>query len=185
MNSTLRNLGLIFSIAYTSISLIGAPEKKKDFFQKLIPIINTSAEKWCTKVTQLNSEAQLAYLNFFAASTQELIDILIKCSEYIDSLPELSKIHKELTEDIISLFKLYADDIQRKIAQNRNLSEKDQERIWQKFESKMLELMDQVNTIYYKTLYARVIKRGVSPMYMFDQNGLIPKEKRIKALPSI
>ena len=43
--------------------------------------------------------------------------------------------------------------------------------------------MAYINAIYYQSLYNLVTQNNTSPVYMFDENGLLPEEKRTELLP--
>jgi len=84
----------------------------------------------------------------------------------------------------MDILKKYAENFQEKIALKKNITEKETEILWQKLEMKIQDLVMYINAIYYQTLYQLVVKRNTSSlMYMFDNNGIIPREKRIKSLP--
>ena len=64
------------------------------------------------------------------------------------------------------------------------MSDQEKETILQKLRIKIQELIAYINAIYYHALYGQVSKRNKSLMFMFDENGFIPKEKRTQALPA-
>jgi hypothetical protein len=154
-------------------------------FAKLTPKIYKQAQRWAEKVTTtLNDELQLTYLNLFALNSEDSIQAFIKCAEYIESQPNMLSLYEELGMNIMGTIKKYAESIQEKIALKKNITEKEKETLWQKLDTKIQELVAYINAIYYQVLYSHMSKRNSSPAaYMFDENGIIPQEKRTKFLP--
>jgi hypothetical protein len=85
---------------------------------------------------------------------------------------------------MIQQIRKYIEGVQAKIAQKKNLTKQDEAKLLQKLEAKIQELVAYINSIYYNILYGAVSKKTASaPLYMFDENGIIPQEKRTKQLP--
>jgi len=156
-----------------------------DPFEKLRPKISRQAQSWAAKVaTTVGEDLQVAYLNLFALNTEELLQSFIKCAEFIEAQSDKLSLYEELGTGIMDILKKYAENFQEKIALKKNITEKETEILWQKLEMKIQDLVMYINAIYYQTLYQLVVKRNTSSlMYMFDNNGIIPREKRIKSLP--
>jgi|GEM_PF-1816009 len=154
-------------------------------FIKLSPSIVKDAKAWSQSVTSTLSEhLQLTYLNFFALNSEESIPALIKCAEYIESQKEMAPSSKQLGLNIMQKIKKYAERIEEKIAKTPQLTEQEEESLWKKLELKMQELVAYINAIYYETLYNHIYTETASaPLCMFDENGVIPQEKRTKLLP--
>ncbi len=154
-------------------------------FAKLTPIVSKKATVWAVKVTNtLDDELQLTFLNLFALNSENSINAFIKCAEYIESQPDMLTLYQLLGSDIMEIIKKYAEEIQEKITLKKNISDDEKEVLWQKLETKIQELVGYINTIYYQTLYSHMAKRsGSSAMFMFNENGLIQKDKRDKTLP--
>lgn len=152
-------------------------------FEKLTPKIYKHASNWAEKVASLNSDLALVYLNLFALNSEESVQAFIKCAEYIESQADMLTLYEELGMNIMETIRKYAEGVQEKIALKNNLSDKEKESLWQKLEVKIQELIAYINAIYYQTLYSNVAKRNTTPMYMFDENGIIAPEKRTRALP--
>ncbi len=153
-------------------------------FEKLTPEIYKQATTWSEKVvTTLNKNSQLIYLNLLAFSAEGAIEEFIKCNEYIESQASMHDSYKDLGLTIMEIITKYADNIQRKIELKKNITEKQKNQLWEKLEIKVQELMAYINSIYYQSLYGLVAQNNTSPVYMFDENGLLPEEKRTELLP--
>ncbi|HLJ31322.1 MAG TPA: hypothetical protein VKU36_02705 [Candidatus Babeliales bacterium] len=153
-------------------------------FEKLAPGITKSAQTWANNVaTSLPEDMQLAYLNFLALQVEESIPALIKCVEYIEAQQEMETSYQEFATNFIQPIKKYAENCHEKISRKKNLTEEQEETLWQKLETKIQELISYINSIYYHILYGQVATKVSAPCYMFDENGLIPAEKRTQGLP--
>jgi hypothetical protein len=155
-------------------------------FVKLAPDILKNALPWAQDVLNtLNKDQQLAYLNFFALlNSGEYTTALIKCAEYIESQVEMHPSSQLLSANTMQPLNSYYENCQEKISRKKNITPTEEESLWQKLEIKIQELLAYINGIYYKTLYGSMAKKNPSSlMYMFDENGVIPQEKRTKSLP--
>lgn len=154
-------------------------------FAKLTPKISKQAQIWAEKVSAtLSEEMQLAYLNLFALNSEDSIPAFIKCAEHIESQPEMLALYEELGLNIMETIKKYAENVQGKIVQKKNITEQEAETLWQKLEVKIQELVAYINGIYYHALYSVIAKKASSsPLYMFDDKGIISQEKRTQSLP--
>ena len=152
-------------------------------FEKLTPSITKSAQTWTQNVSSLPEDMQLAYLNFLALQVEESIPALIKCVEYIEAQPEMLSSYQEFATNFIQPIKKYAENCHEKISRKKNLTEEQEETLWQKLEAKIQELISYINSIYYHILYGQIATKVSAPCYMFDENGLIPAEKRTQRLP--
>ena len=75
--------------------------------------------------------------------------------------------------------------IKWKIAAKKDLSEQEEQKIFEKLQVKIQELVAHINAIYYETLYTHIAKTNPKALtYMFDTEGLIPQEKRTQRLPA-
>lgn len=153
-------------------------------FEKLIPSITKDAIIWSDAViTTLSNEMQLAFLNFFALNSESSVQTFMKCAEYIESQLEVKAIQELLSKNIIEKIKKYIDAVQAKI-QKKNITKQEETKLLQKLEEKIHELIAYINAIYYHVLYEAISKKNASaPLYMFDDNGIIPQDKRTRALP--
>lgn len=154
-----------------------------NLFAKLTPSINKKADVWANKVvTTLKPDLQLALLNLFAFSSEEIIK---QCLKYIQEDKDADGLLQEWSVSTIEIFNTYGQDIENKIAQKKNMTKKEEEAIWQKFQFKLQELAAHIHEVYYQTLYNTMAKK-MSPAqltHMFNETGLIAKENRVKALP--
>jgi hypothetical protein len=173
------------SLIFVSYALFFSQIAANDPFEKLAPGTIKGATAWLDLVaTTLSEELQLAYLNLFALNSEESIPAFIKCIEYIESQNEMLPTYELLGTNIMKKIKKYAERIQSKISRKKDLTETEEESLWQKLEAKIQELIAYINGIYYQVLYNHVAqKSSSSPVYMFDENGIIPQEKRTKCLP--
>lgn len=154
-------------------------------FQKLLPKVDKQANVWAVRVVNtLEDDLQLVFLNLFALNSENLIQAFIKCAEYIETQPNMLPLYEELGNHIMEIMRKYAESIQEKINLKKNISEKEKQALWQKLEVKMQELLAYINGIYYSALYKQMVqKNNLSPMYMFDEKGVIVHEKRTRSLP--
>jgi hypothetical protein len=159
-------------------------------FEKLTPSIVKDAAVWSHMVTStLKEEAQLAFLNLFALSFNTYgkseVQTFMKCAEYIEAQPEMKEAYELLSNNIMQKIKKYIEGVQAKIAQKKNITKQEEEKFLQKLEAKIQELVAYINAIYYSVLYGNVSKKSTSTSlsYMFDENGVIPQDKRTKSLP--
>jgi len=152
-------------------------------FEKLTPSITKSAYEWAESVSNLPEDMQVAYLNFLALQSEESISALIKCVEYIESQPDMLSSYQEFAANFIQPIKKYAENCHEKISRKKNLTEEQEETLWQKLEMKIQELIAYINSIYYQILYGQVVTKVSAPCYMFDENGVIAPEKRTQQLP--
>jgi hypothetical protein len=179
---------LFFPALLLSHAIVFTQTVATDPFAKLTPSIKKDAKVWAEEVTNtLSKDLQLSYLNFFSLlNAGEYTPALIKCAEYIESQPEMHPSSQQLSLDTMQTLKRYAEEMERKIALKENLTEEQEESLWQKLEMKIQDLLAYINAIYYETLYGHITKRNPSALlYMFDENGIIPQEKRTKLLPQI
>ena len=153
--------------------------------EKSTPSTKKEAQTWSKEVTStLSEDLQLSFLNFFAFNAEQSIPALIKCAEYIESKIEMLPSSEQLGFNIMQKIKNYVEDVQEKIALKANLTKAQEESLWQKLDIKIQELVTYINSIYYKTLYNYMAKKSSSSLlYMFDENGIIPQEKRTQPLP--
>jgi len=174
----------VLSLAFVSQMLVfGQATATTNPFAKLAPKIEQHAYDWSIKVINtLNEELQLVLLNFFALNSEEKIQALIKCAEYLEKHSEILGLHEELANNIVEVINSYIQNIEKKMAL-KEMSDQEKETILQKLRIKIQELIAYINAIYYQTLYGQVSKRNKSLMFMFDENGFIPKEKRTQVLP--
>jgi len=155
-------------------------------FEKLTPRITRDAVAWAESViTSVNADAQLCYLNLFALNAQDFIGAFIKCAEYIEAQTDMLPSYENLGNNIMEVIRTYVEEIQEKIANKKNITDKEKEALAQKLGSKIQELVAYINTIYYTALFNAVNKKGaVKAVYMFDENGLIPQKSRTSLLPT-
>ena len=83
-------------------------------FAKLAPKIQKQAQDWSVKVVNtLNNELQLILLNFFALNSEETIQALIKCAEYLEKHSEILGLHEELANNIMEVINEYIQNIEK------------------------------------------------------------------------
>ena len=153
-------------------------------FEKLTASITKSAQAWVESLQALPEDMQLAYLNFFALHSENSIPAFMKCAEFIESQKEMLASYEQLGSNIIQKITKYYENMQEKISRKKNLTKAQEESLWQKLEQKIQELVAYINQIYYETLYNHITqKNSSSAVCMFDENGIIPQEKRTKRLP--
>jgi len=178
MNTYFKSVALLSAVMFCNITAVNS-------FDKLTPSITKSAQVWAENInTTLSDEMQLAYLNFLALQAEESVSALIKCVEYIEAQPEMLPSYQEFATNFIQPIKKYAENCHEKISRKKNLTEEQEETLWQKLEAKIQELIAYINSIYYQILYGQIAARTSSaPLCMFDENGVIPQGKRTQQLP--
>lgn len=178
MNKYFLSLALVSQFFFSSHVVAVNP------FAKLTPKVEKCAHDWTEKVANtLSDDLQLVWLNFFALNTEETIQSLIKCAEYLEKQPDMLTLHEELANNIMEIINSYIQNIEKKMSLKENMTDKEKENVWQKLAIKVQELIAYINSIYYQTLYTSTAKRNKSLVYMFDENGIIPQEKRTRKLP--
>ena len=150
-----------------------------------MPSITRDATTWADIViSTLSPDLQLSFLNLFALNSEDSIQAFIKCAEYIESQPEMLPAYEQLSFNIIQKIKKYVESVQAKIAQKKNITKQEEETLLQKLEAKIQELVAYINAIYYNALHKAIVTKTASaPLYMFDENGIVPQENRTQSLP--
>ena len=173
------------SLAFLAQTMIATQTMAVNPFEKLTPSITRDAQAWAETVTSsLNPDLQLSFLNLFVLNSENSIQAFIKCAEYIESQPEMLPAYEKLSYNIMEKIKKYAESVQEKITRKKNITKQEEDSLWQKLEAKVHELIAYINDIYYTALYNNIVtKSASSPLYMFDENGVIQKENRTKRLP--
>ncbi|HSC25501.1 MAG TPA: hypothetical protein VLB80_04785 [Candidatus Babeliales bacterium] len=154
-------------------------------FEQLTTAIKKDAQIWADEVcSSLSQEQQLIFLNLFAFNDEATIPLFIKCAQYIESQEEMLPTYEKLGLNIVQIIQKYVEKIQEKITRKKDLTEKEEERLWQKLETKIQELYAYINQIYYKVLYSAVAAKKTGLVFcVFDNDGIIPHEKRTRLLP--
>ncbi|HEX4068591.1 MAG TPA: hypothetical protein VHX42_00685 [Candidatus Babeliales bacterium] len=155
-------------------------------FAKLTPKINKNAEPWSQEVNNtLDDELQLAWANFFALLKDgQPSKSFIKCAQYIETHEEMILSSQQLAVNTMQILQEYSEKVEDKINRKKNLTEEEEETLLQKLETKMQELIGYINAIYYEYVYNNIVqKKSCTPVYMFDENGVIPQGKRTQLLP--
>jgi septum formation topological specificity factor MinE len=172
------------SLVFATQTMFIAQADTVNPFAKLTPKMYKQANSWAEKVvTTLNDDLQLTYLNLFALNAEDSVQTFIKCAEFVESQPDMLPLYEKLGDNIMNVIRQYAESVQEKIALKKNISDKEKESLWQQLQIKVQELVVYINAIYYQTLYNHMAKRGTAAKYMFDENGIIAKEKRTRSLP--
>jgi hypothetical protein len=182
MNKCFSSLILASAISFAPVACVQSPTA----FAKLTPKITKNAAPWSQDVNNtLSTELQLAWANFFALIQEgHPSKALIKCAEYIESHEEMVPSSQQLAFNTIQILQEYSEKVEEKISRKKNITEEEEETLLQKLETKIQELITYINAIYYEYIYNNLIQKTSSaPLYMFDENGVIPQEQRIKALP--
>jgi len=179
MNKNIITFALSAAMFFSQVAIANSS------FDKLKPSIIKEATSWVdVVVTTLANDQQLSFLNLFALNPENSIQTFVKCAEFIESQSEMKSSYEQLSFGIIQIIKKYIDAVQAKIAQKKNISKQQEEKLLQKLEAKTQELIAYITAIYYQMLYKAISeKSSSSPLYMFDENGVIPVEKRTKQLP--
>jgi len=160
------------------------------FFAKLLPTIERKASAWLTrKVSTLKIDQQLIFLNMFAPNadpsshSSEILEASMHCTRAIQEDSETAAAFDCFRDDAEEIIQMYIEDFEKRLMTKNNLPENMQE-LWQKLEKKVYELFAYINAIYYKILYDHIQSQGVTePTRMFNAQGIIPQQKRTKALP--
>lgn len=164
-----------------------------DHFAKMKPRAIEGAQKFAHDVsTTLTNDLQLAYLNLFALNlevmrnpSEELFRVFIKCAEHIGKQEKIVALHQQFAEFLDALLEEYVENIRKKIALRGTISKEEEASIGKQLEAKIKELVAYITTIYYQAVYNSVAKTNKKLVYIFDENGIIPQEKRVKPLPHI
>ena len=110
--------------------------------------------------------------------------MFIQCAQFIESNEEILPSYEAFGSSIMSIIKKYVEPIQRKMS-TKKISEEEEQRIIEKLQVKIQELVAYINGIYYRTLYNQVAQNSAqAPSYMFDAQGVIQPEKRTRLLPT-
>jgi len=175
----------IASLAFCAHAMLFTQATAANPFEKLMPSITKDAITWADVVINtLSPDLQLSFLNLFALNSENSIQAFIKCAEYIESQPEMLPAYEQLSFNIIQKIKKYVESVQEKIAQRKNITKQEEETLLQKLEAKIQELVAYINAIYYNALHKAISARTSStPLYMFDENGIVSQEKRTQRLP--
>lgn len=183
MNKYFNALALVAALLVVkTTSCVNAPVA----FTKLTSKITKNAAPWSQNVVaSLDSEMQLAWANFFALLQDgQPSKALIKCAEYIEAHEEMIASSQQLALNTIQTLQEYSEKVEEKIARKKDLSEEEEETLLQKLEDKIQELVTYINAIYYEYIYNHIVQKNSStPLFMFDENGVIAQEKRAKTLP--
>ena len=182
MNTYVNSLILTTAILVTqATSCVQSPAA----FTKLTSKITRNAEPWSQDVcATLNDELQLAWANFFALlQNGQPSKALIKCAEYIEAHDEMVASSQQLAINTIQILQEYSEKVEEKISRKKNITEEEEEALLEKLETKVQELISHINAIYYEYVYNNIVQKGSSAVYMFDDNGVIPQEKRTRSLP--
>jgi len=148
-------------------------------------MIEASAEEWINEVvSNLDTSKQLMYLNLFIQPSLSSVEATMKCIQEIQADASLAKVSEQLEQSMQKIIILYMTHLQKKFESLKNNTIKNQQAFSQKLEKKIFELIALFYNVYYTRLYKHIEKENAAALqYMFDENGLIPAEKRTKALP--
>src|SRR6266446_5484597 len=177
MNKCFNSLVFISAVMFTQATIcVNTPTA----FVKLSARITKNAEPWSQNVMDtLDTELQLAWANFFALLQDgQPSKALIKCAEYIEAHEEMVASSQQLALNTIQILQDYSEKVEEKIARKKNISEEEEESLLVKLEEKIQELVTYINAIYYNYIYDHIVQKTSStPLYMFDENGVITQEK--------
>jgi hypothetical protein len=175
----------LMSLAIVSQTMFFAHATTVNPFEKLMPTIYKQAHSWSEKVvTTFDSELQLAYLNLFVLDAEQSKKTFIKCAEFLQTKADLlTPLHEEFVTNMMAIVQTYVEEVEKKIAQKQNITDTEKQSLWKHLETKAQELFAYIHAIYYQVLYSHIAKRNSSVLYMFDENGIIPQEKRTRSLP--
>ena len=155
-------------------SMIFSVNAANNTFSGLTPSIEASAVKWIAEfVSKLDISQQLMYLNLFIQPASSSVEAAMKCIQQIQADPSLAKVSEQLEQNM-----------QKKFEGLKKTSPKAVQGFLQKLEKKIYELIAHFYGIYYTELYKHIEKQDASVLcYMFDEQGLIAPEKRVRTLP--
>lgn len=154
-------------------------------FEKLTPHITKNARIWINEHTNsLDIELQLMYLNLFAFNSPQSVKQFMQCAQYIEAQDAMLPSYEALGSSIMNIIRKYVEPIQKKISTKKDLTDAEEQSIFEKLQVKIQELVAYVNAIYYQTLYNNIAQNNPKALaYMFDADGVIAPEKRTKMLP--
>jgi hypothetical protein len=178
MNKRFTLFALAASSFFSTHAYVATPAE----FTKLAPKIINQATTW---VKTLNDDAMLVYLNLFALDSQESVNAGMKCAQFIGDNEELIENAQAFRLGVMNIMQTYIEPIQKKIDAQLNLTEQEEESIYQKLEMKIRDLFEYIHAVYYEALYNHASEQGTKNLtFMFDSEGIIAPEQRTKALPS-
>jgi hypothetical protein len=174
ISSLLLTASMIFSVNATNNSFSG-----------LTPSIEASADKWIAEfVSKLDISKQLMYLNLFIQPSSSSVEAAMKCIQQIQADSSLAKVSEQLEQNMQKLIELYITHMQKKFESLKRTSPQAVQGFLQKLEKKIYELIAHFYGIYYTRLYKHIEKQDSSVLcYMFDEQGIIAPEKRVRTLP--
>ncbi len=175
------------SLSLTILLFVSAHISANPFI-KLVPFIAENATQWTNKsVSLLNVELQLAFLNLFALNSPQSIKAFMQCIKFLEENKEIIPSFEALQETIGNILKKYLEPIEKKIAakkERKELSTTEEESIRKQLDEKIQELVMYISAYYYQALYNHIAQTNPQSLtYIFDENGLIPQEKRTVMLP--
>jgi len=153
-------------------------------FEQLTPLIEQEAHTWTKTIDTLSDEDQLSILNLLASTGQP--QTVIHCLSNIQNNKNIEKALEEFQISLINIISCYEESILKKPSAQKSIA-KNFENFQQKMVAMRELLFGYINAIYYRILYTFISKDNTDTkklMYMFDDNGIIPQEKRIKKLPN-
>jgi len=177
MNKYLMSIGIAATTMFSAHAHTAAPAT----FAQLESIIITNAE--VTK-NKFSDDILLVLLNLFALEAQGSKNALIKCAQFIEKDKDMLEAIESFGLGTMNVMQTYMEAMQRKIDSRNNLTEEQEETLQQKLNTKLQELFAYIHTVYYDVFYRDISTKNPHKLtFMFDENGIIPQEKRTEALP--
>ncbi len=162
-------------------------------FAHLTKSMETSAQRWINEhVSSLNVNQKLMYLNLLIQPSLSSVEATIKCFQTIQEDVALALVSEQFGKDLTEFINQYITAMQQKFEkhvaslpkQNEDSFKKLQVEFTEKLEEKIYELLGFFYNIYYTKLYNHIEQQDPTVLYyMFDDQGVIAAEKRVKALP--
>ena len=169
-------------IAATTLFSAYAHKAAPTPFAQLESTIVTNAH---TAHDKFSDETLLVLLNFFALEAQGSRPALIKCVQFLEENKDKLEAIQFFGLDTMNIMQTYMEAMQRKIDRRTNLTEKQEENLYQQLEDKLKELFAYIHTVYYDVFYNKIATENPNMLkFMFDENGIISEDKRTQALPT-
>lgn len=172
-------------IATATASINAVPTATKNPFSSLTRSIESSADAWITKcISLLTLTQQLMLLNLFLPESSRSDEATMKCMQAIQEDQSLTATFEELVQNMMKPIELYINNMQKKFEALKTNNQDDIRNFITKLEENVKKLSQYFFQVYYEKLYKHIEKQNASALcFMFDENGLIAPEKRVRALP--
>ncbi len=190
----MRKFTIFFTIAYlfsipTSTITVDQSNSSPTSFSKHI---RKKAQEWVDLcITPMNHELKQLMCNMLCITCTILdsnISITKACAVHIADIQEsdkdIRKSSEQLQHDIQYLLSSYIASTEKKL---KRYAEKniDQKAFAQALEEKIHELIFSISLIYYEAIHSHMRSNNLGQYltYMFNEDGIIPEDKRTNPLP--